>query len=64
MLVLCSCQTTRHVDVRLKFVNGFIKEGEITVVFVNSEENDIDVFTKNTKAQINERSTEKFTKKE
>ena len=33
-------------------------------MFVKSEENDADVFTKNTKAEINERLTEKFMKKE
>ena len=61
---ISSSVRTRHVDVRLKFVNEFIKEGEITVVFVKSEENDADVFTKNTKAEINERLTERFMKKE
>ena len=31
---ISSSARTRHIDVRLKFVNEFIKEGEITVVFV------------------------------
>ena len=41
---ICSSAKTRRVDVRLKFVNEFIKEGENIVVFVESEENDADVF--------------------
>ena len=34
---ISSSARTRHIDVRLKFVNEFIKEGEITVMFVKSE---------------------------
>ena len=61
---ISSSARTRHIDVRLKFVNDFIKEGEITVMFVKSEGNDSDVFTKNTKAEVNDKLTDRFMSKE
>ena len=47
---ISSSSRTRHIYVRLKFVNDFFEKGEITVVFVRLEDNDADVFTKITKA--------------
>jgi Reverse transcriptase (RNA-dependent DNA polymerase)/gag-polypeptide of LTR copia-type len=38
---------TRHVDARYHFVREFVEEGEIRIVFVRSEDNRSDVFTKN-----------------
>ena len=61
---ISSSARTRHIDVKLKFVNEFIKDGEITVMFVKSEENDSDIFTKNTKAEVNDKLTDRFTSKE
>ena len=61
---ISSSARTRNIDVRLKFINEFIKEGEITVMFVKLEENDSDVFTKNTKAEVNDKLTDRFTSKE
>ena len=40
-------QRTKHVDVRFRFVKQFTMEGFIKVIFVRSEENDADLFTKN-----------------
>ena len=60
---ISSSTRTRHVDIRLKFVNEFIEEGEITVVFVKSEENDSDVFTKNTRGEVHEKLTDRFMSK-
>ena len=61
---ISSSARTRHIDVRLKFVNEFIEQGEIKVVFVRSADNDADVFTKNTSGDIHEKLTEKFQSKE
>ena len=61
---ISSSARTRHVDIRLKFVNKFIEKGELTAVFVGSEGNDSDVFTKNTKADIHENLTNSFMSKE
>ena len=60
---ISSSARTRHIDVRLKFVNEFIEQGEIQVVFVKSADNDADVFTKNTNGEIHEKLTGKFQSK-
>jgi hypothetical protein len=38
---------TRHVDVRYHFVREFVEDGFIKIIFVRSEENTADIFTKN-----------------
>jgi len=38
---------TKHVDIRYHFVGEFIEDGFLKVVFVRSEDNDTDIFTKN-----------------
>ena len=40
-------QRTKHVDVRFRFVQQFTMEGFIKVIFVRTDENDADLFTKN-----------------
>jgi hypothetical protein len=40
-------QRTKHVDVRANFVTEMIVEGIFKVIFVRSENNDADIFTKN-----------------
>jgi hypothetical protein len=40
-------QRTKHIDIRAHFVREFIEDGIIKVVFVKSEDNDADIFTKN-----------------
>ena len=41
-------QQTKHVDIQYKYVNKYIKDEIFKTVFVRSENNDADVFTKNT----------------
>ena len=38
---------TKHVDVRYRFVQQFSLDGFIKVIFVKTDENDADLFTKN-----------------
>jgi hypothetical protein len=38
---------TRHVDARYHFVREFVEEGFLKVVFVKSQDNKSDIFTKN-----------------
>ena len=38
---------TKHVDVRTKFVNEFVEDGILKIIFVKSEDNDSDIMTKN-----------------
>jgi Reverse transcriptase (RNA-dependent DNA polymerase) len=53
-------QRTKHIDVRAHFVREFIEDGIIKIVFIKSEDNDADVFTKNTAEEIYMRHTKKF----
>ena len=48
----------------IKWTKNISKKGEVTVIFERTKRKDADVFTKNTKAEINERLTERFLKKE
>ena len=48
----------------MKWTKNISKKGEVTVVFRRIKENYADVFAKDTKAEINERLTERFMKKE
>src|SRR5687767_2153975 len=41
-------QRTKHVDVKYHFVREFVVDGEVKVIFVQSEDNIADIFTKNT----------------
>ena len=51
---------TKHVDTRTHFVRRYVEEGTIKIVFVRSEENDSDIFTKNTSESTYNKHTEKF----
>jgi hypothetical protein len=55
---------TRHVDIRYHFVREYVEDGFIRIIFVRSEENLADEFTKNVTgdiydAHVNEYMTEK-----
>ena len=43
---------TKHIDIRTSFVKEYQEDGKIIIKFVKSEENDADIFTKNTKNVI------------
>ena len=51
---------TKHIDIRTKFVNDYIDDGFIKIIFVKSEENDADIFTKNTTAEIQARNNRRL----
>ena len=45
---------TKHIDIRYHFIRELIEDGTITIVFVRSEDNASDIFTKNvTRATFN-----------
>jgi hypothetical protein len=44
-------ERTKHVDTRFRFVNEFVKDGFIEVIFVRTKENATDIFTKNTNTE-------------
>jgi len=49
---------TKHIDVRYHFIREFIFEGYIKVVFVRTEKNVTDIFTKNVPQEINKQHME------
>jgi hypothetical protein len=51
---------TKHVDVRHHFVREYIEDGVVKIIFVKSEENDADIFTKNTTGIIHEKHSPKI----
>ena len=53
-------QRTKHVDIRLRFVNQFVFEGFIKIIFVKSEDNDSDIFTKNLSGDAFDRHSKKL----
>jgi hypothetical protein len=41
-------QCTEHIDIRHHFVRGFVEDGIIKIVFVQTDDNNADIHTKNT----------------
>jgi len=45
-------QATKHIDIRNHFVREFIEDGILKVIFIKSDDNDADIFTKNTTEEL------------
>ena len=43
-----SSDRTKHIDIRTSFVKEYQEDGKIIIKFVKSEDNEADIFTKNT----------------
>ena len=41
-------ERTKHIEIRTSFVKEYQEDGKIIIIFVKSEENEADIFTKNT----------------
>ena len=52
--------TTKHIDIRTSFVKEYQEDGKIIIKFVKSEDNEADIFTKNTTNVIFQRHQEKL----
>ena len=57
---LAVSQRTKHVDIRYKFVNEFVEDRFLKIIFVRSEDNDADMFTKNLKGELHEKHSKKM----
>jgi hypothetical protein len=57
-------QHTKHIDIRQHFVREFIEDGILKAVFVKSEDNDADIFTKNTTEELFHKHAKKNVKKD
>jgi hypothetical protein len=59
-----SSQRTKHIDIRHHGMKEYIEDGFIKVVFVRSEDNDSDIFTKNLGYDLHNKHSNKFLKKD
>jgi hypothetical protein len=55
---------TRHIDTRYHFVREHVVDKFIKIIFVKSEDNVADIFTKNIGKEIYEKHTKEFLGKE
>ena len=55
---------TKHIDARYHHVREYVVDGKVDIVFLCSEENDADIFTKNVGEKAFLKHTEKFMTRE
>ena len=53
-------QRTKHVDIRYHFVREFVFDGFLKVIFVKTDDNDADIFTKNVSGDLYQRHSKKM----
>ena len=53
---------TKHMDIHYHYVREFIEDGILKIIFVRSEENDSDIYTKNVSGKLFEKHTDKYMK--
>ena len=53
---------TKHVHSRYRFVDEFVEDGFIEIIFVKTKDNVVDIFTKNTSGEIGNRHHNKMVK--
>ena len=51
---------TKHVDVRTKYVNEYCEDGIVKIIFVESANNDADIFTKNLGQELHNKHSSKL----
>ena len=51
---------TKHIDIRAKFVTQMCLDGFLKVIFVKSENNDSDIFTKNLPSELHREHARKM----
>ena len=51
---------SKHIDIRTSFVKEYQEDGKIIIKFVKSEDNEADIFTKNTTNIIFQKHQEKL----
>ena len=59
-----SSQRTKHIDIRHHGMKEYIEDGFIKIIFVRSEDNDSDIFTKNLGHDLHDKHSSKFLKKD
>ena len=51
---------TKHIDIQVHFVRELIINGILKVVFIKSEDNDADIFTKNVSEELFDKHSNKL----
>jgi hypothetical protein len=51
---------TRHIDTRCHFIREHVEDSFITIIFVKTIENDVDIFVKNVNKETYEKRVVKF----
>ena len=55
---------TKHIDICYHFIREHVVDGMVEIIFLRSEENDADIFTKNVSRATHEKHSSKFMKEE
>ena len=53
-------QRTKHIDVRYRFVQEFVMDGFLRIIFVRTGDNNADIFTKNLSDELHEKHCNKM----
>ena len=56
--ITTTCQT-KHVDIQYKYVNEYVKDGVVRIIFIKSADNDSKILTKNISAELYEKHPKK-----
>ena len=51
---------TKHVDIKYKYVNKYVEDGVVKIIFVKSAGNDSRILTKNLSAELHEKHSKKM----
>ena len=51
---------TKHIDIRYKYVNEYVEDRVVRIIFVKSAENDSCILTKNINAELHEKHSKKM----
>ena len=43
---------SKHIDVRTKYVNEYVEDGKLRIIYVKTEDNDSDLYTKNLGSEL------------
>ena len=51
---------TKHVDIKYQYVNKYVEDAAVKIIFVQSAENDSDILTKNLSVELHEKHLRKM----
>ena len=51
---------SKHIDVRTKYVNEYVEDGKLKIIYVKTEDNDSDLYTKNLGSELHLKHSSKI----